>query len=137
MISPSTFYRFFSALSVAAYIWVAFLWFAGSDKTTITLCPVKLSTGYPCPSCGTSTSVLLLLKGEMIPALLANPLGYLAFALMVFIPLWLLFDLFFKKTSLYHIFFYAERIIKENKGLLFLFILLIVVNWLWNLYKAW
>ena len=40
-------------------------------------CPLRLLTGVPCPLCGTTTSVIELLGGDLTGALAANPFGVL------------------------------------------------------------
>lgn len=37
-------------------------------------CPINRVLGVPCPSCGTTRAVLLLLEGRILDAVLMNPL---------------------------------------------------------------
>jgi len=41
-------------------------------------CPLRTTTGVPCPLCGMTTSVKALMGGHPGAAATANPLGYLA-----------------------------------------------------------
>ena len=55
------------------------------------LCPLRTTTGIPCPLCGMTTSVKASLRGDLHGALLANPLGLVAVitALVLLVrPMW-------------------------------------------------
>jgi hypothetical protein len=41
-------------------------------------CPLRTTTGVPCPLCGMTTSVKATLRGDVHAALAANPFGILA-----------------------------------------------------------
>jgi hypothetical protein len=43
-------------------------------------CPLRTTTGVPCPLCGMTTSVKATLRGDMHAAFTANPFGVLAVA---------------------------------------------------------
>lgn len=40
------------------------------------LCPLKLATDYPCPTCGLSRGVLAIARGDILAAWLYNPLVF-------------------------------------------------------------
>jgi hypothetical protein len=44
----------------------------------VVVCPSKLLTGLPCPGCGVTRAVVLLLRGQPWAAVLMNPLGPLS-----------------------------------------------------------
>lgn len=101
----------------------------------VSLCIFKGVTGLPCPACGTTRSTVSLLKGSFYEALYTNPLGFIASALLVLVPLWLCFDLYHRKTSLFECYTTCESFLK--RPLVFTsFCVLILLNWLWNLYKG-
>lgn len=55
------------------------------------LCPLRRTTGVPCPVCGMTTGTFAMVRGDVLAAFLANPLAPLLFAvvLLAFIPpLW-------------------------------------------------
>ena len=47
------------------------------------ICPLRATTGIPCPLCGMTTSVTATLRGDFGAALAANPAGVLAVAAAV------------------------------------------------------
>lgn len=54
------------------------------------ICPIKATLGVPCPGCGLSTAMVLLLQGEWRAALSTHafaPVFLLGFALMVVVSL--------------------------------------------------
>lgn len=54
----------------------------------IVICPVRRLFGVPCPGCGSTRAVLLLLRGDFFGAATMNPV---AVALSIVVPLWWLF----------------------------------------------
>ena len=78
----------------------------------------------PCPGCGLTTSILLLLKGEFLQALSMNPLGIIALPVLVFAPLFLLF----RSDKCYNLWNSAE--VSASKGRVAL-ILVVVIALVW------
>ena len=39
----------------------------------ITVCPIKLLSGLPCPGCGTTRAIEMVLDGDMIGGIMMNP----------------------------------------------------------------
>lgn len=56
-----------SALAAVALVVVASVW----------RCPVKLVSGYPCPTCGMTRATRLLLHGDIVGATRLHPLVWL------------------------------------------------------------
>ncbi len=94
----------------------------------------KNLTGIPCPSCGTTRALILLANGHFTEAILMNPLGIVVAAIMLGVPALMIFDKVFKKQTLFDWYIKAEKIILI-KWVAATLIVLIVANWIWNIYK--
>lgn len=100
----------------------------------IHLCFIKNATGYPCPSCGTTRAVSFFLKGEVTESLLLNPFGIIVAIIMTIFPIWILTDIFLKKETFYFWYKKTEATIRKP-WLASILILLVLLNWIWNIYK--
>lgn len=99
------------------------------------VCFVKNVTGVPCPSCGSTRSLIMLLNGSPKEALILNPLGYLAAWAMFFIPCWILFDVIMGKETLVNVYKWVVRFLKKPP-IAIGFGLLVAINWIWNISKG-
>ena len=118
---------------LAGYIWLGIQNNLPSDKVGI--CLIKQSTNIPCPSCGTSRSILSISHGEFSEALLWNPLGYISLLIMIISPLWILIDWFSNKTTFFKAYQNIEYQFK--KPIIYIpSIILILANWIWNILKG-
>lgn len=129
-------YKYIIVGLVAAYIWLAFSAFnLSNNHHESTGCLIKKATGFPCPSCGTTRSVFEVFKGNLIDAACINPLGILAAVCIVIIPVWLSFDIFYKKYSFY---LFYEKIEKKISNPVFLLLVTVAMlsNWAWNIIKG-
>lgn len=104
------------------------------NSLKITPCIFKNVTGYACPSCGTTRAVNLFINGEITQSFLLNPFGIIVVFMMIIIPLWIFFDLLFNKDSFYKWYQIIEKTIQKPK-LAMLLIGLVILNWVWNIYK--
>jgi hypothetical protein len=98
-------------------------------------CIFKKTTGIPCPSCGSSRSVLAITHGQFTAAFLWNPLGYMIAAVLLILPFVILYDLAYQQKVLIHIYERIENLFRK-RVILFSAITLIIANWIWNIYKA-
>jgi hypothetical protein len=98
-------------------------------------CLIKTISGVPCPSCGTTRSVFELLDGHLINSLQWNPMGIIVLLIMVTSPIWIFFDLLFKKESFLRFYGQAENHLK-SKWIAIPAIGLVVINWIWNICKG-
>lgn len=98
-------------------------------------CLFKNVTGIACPSCGVTRSVLLLLHGNIKQATLLNPLGLITGLLMAVMPFWLLYDMLLNKSSLHLTFRKTEALLRKKQVAIPL-IILILINWFWNIHKG-
>jgi len=121
---------------VAGYIW---LYYSVSNNYTenksFEVCIIKHTTNIPCPSCGSTRSVISLTKGNFIEALLINPLGYIVAIIMFLNPLWIVIDIATKKKTLFEFYKKIEINLKRPQFAI-PFILLVIFNWIWNITKG-
>lgn len=108
--------------------------FAGLEGTP-DLCIFSNLTGMPCPSCGSTRSVMCLLHGDPVGAIRINPFGILVAFIMIVTPVWLIFDLVRRKESLYEIYCKTEDIIRRP-AVAFTLATLVMANWIWNITKG-
>lgn len=120
----------------AGYIWL--FWAATNAHSKHQLpdvCLIKCTTSLPCPSCGSTRSVLSLLHGDFLNALYLNPFGIIIALIMVAAPLWVLFDISTRKKTLLNFYALSETQLKKP-GFAIGLCLLVLVNWVWNITKA-
>jgi hypothetical protein len=122
------------ALSLGGYGWLAFNWHSETESRSF--CPMKNLSGLPCPSCGTTRSTMLLTKGDILNAIQINPLGLLAFGFLILAPCWLLYDHLKRKDSAWLTFRWFENKIQSNVVISISLIVLVAINWIWNIYKG-
>jgi hypothetical protein len=120
----------------AGYVWLYFIIandIAGNKAMEV--CLIKRAADIPCPSCGTSRSVVSIIKGNYLEALLINPLGYIIAAVMIIAPVWILIDIVAKKQHLHYCYKKTEIVLSRPKFAIPL-VLLILTNWIWNILKG-
>lgn len=99
------------------------------------LCFFKTFTGIPCPSCGSTRSVVSLIDGNFTEALRINPLGIVIAVIMLVTPFWITYDLATGKSTLHGIYRRTETILRRPLVATPL-ILIIIINWVWNIFKG-
>ncbi len=120
----------------AGYIWIYFgITSYGSINQPFEVCLIKHTTDIPCPSCGSTRSVISLTNGNFIEALRINPLGYVIAIILLLVPSWIIIDLISAKKSFYEFYQKAERLIAKPFYAIPL-ISLLIVNWIWNITKG-
>ena len=121
---------------LAGYIW---LYFSITKKITenksVQLCLIKRVTNIPCPSCGSTRSVISLTKGDFIRALNFNPIGYLVAIIMLTAPIWIISDTIKKTKTLFNFYLKIETYLKRPKIAIPL-LLLVIINWICNITKG-
>lgn len=135
--SRNKLYNTLTALLAAGYVWVFFTYVTansvGNDKGSF--CLFKHVTNVPCPSCGSTRSVLSLLKGDFIGSWNLNPLGVIVLLIMIITPLWIISDYLFKKENLYLFYKKIEETFNK-KRVAIPAIMIILLNWIWNINKG-
>lgn len=127
-------YLYITALLIVSYAYVGWSLYHKDIPGTGTVCVFKNITGVACPSCGSTRAVILLTEGNLTQAALTNPLGYLIACFMLILPFWLLYDVGFKKTTFYNQYRMAEKALFP-KWVIAILMLLVLCNWIWNIYK--
>jgi hypothetical protein len=128
--------KLYSLLLIACLAGFIYLFYSiqKEQQETVGVCIIKNVTGYACPSCGTTRAVLLLLEGKITDSLLLNPFGIIVAIIMTVFPVWVLTDIVLKKETFFSAYKKTEAIIRKP-WLAVVLILLVVLNWIWNLYK--
>jgi len=99
-----------------------------------TVCLFKKVTTVPCPSCGTTRSVIQLLHGNFLSAILINPFGIIVGLIIIIAPVWISYDFIQKKKTFYPAYLKIETILRKRKVAIVL-IVLVLANWIWNVKK--
>jgi len=129
-------YWILAILSIAGYAWIGFHFFSSDNgAASLTVCLFKNFTGIPCPSCGVTRSLLLLMNGKVYNAVMANPLGLLAALTLLSLPFWMITDVLTGKNTLARSFLWTEKIIKSKKLVYMPLVALVLLNWGWNILK--
>ncbi len=135
-LSRSKLYSILLVSCLAGYVWLYIAITVNlTEKKSVEVCLMKHATNIPCPSCGSTRSVVSLIHGEFIDALLINPLGYIVATIMLMMPIWILIDLVYKKETLYKLYQKMEVYLKKPQFAIPL-IVLIIINWIWNITKG-
>lgn len=131
--------KLYSLLFIACltgYIWLIYsITSYKADIKTVEVCLIKQLTNVPCPSCGSTRSIISLTKGNFVDAIHLNPLGYIVALIMLIAPVWIITDMILVNDSLFRYYNKIENHLKRPKYSIPL-ILLIVINWIWNITKS-
>ncbi|HLA54834.1 MAG TPA: DUF2752 domain-containing protein [Flavobacterium sp.] len=127
-------YAILGLACLTGYIWVFFSIYNHSNNLDFGICIFKRITTIPCPSCGSTRALLLLLHGDVLGSVLMNPFGILSAAILLIVPVWLVYDLVSKKQTLLNFYKKAEQTI-NIRWIAVLLIALVLANWMWNIYK--
>ena len=99
------------------------------------VCLFKHATNIPCPSCGSTRSVLHILHGDLRGGLYWNPLGFILLVGLIAAPVWTAHDLLMRKNSMLLSFRRMEMWLRKWWVALPA-IILMLSNWIWNLVKG-
>jgi len=132
--SRDKFYTILMTACIAGYIWIYYS-LNTINNPYFNGCLINKLTNIPCPSCGSTRSIILLIKGDFFEALKINPFGYVIAVIMTIYPIWILIDILTNNESLYILYKNIEATLKKRKYALPL-ILIVIVNWIWNITKG-
>lgn len=127
-------YFILGLICLTGYVWLFFSMSNQFQNSGFGVCAFKRITSIPCPSCGSTRALLLLLQGEFIGSILLNPFGILSAILLLIVPMWLFYDLISKKQTLFDFYKKAEEIIRI-RWIAITLICIVVANWIWNIQK--
>ena len=74
-------------------------------ETAQSLCPFKMLTGFPCPGCGITKSVINVYEGNFLQSITNHLFGPMVVLFAVFVIFWLMAEIFLQKEFLNHYFF--------------------------------
>jgi hypothetical protein len=130
-------YIFITSLSLVGYAWLAWNIFENTRNDAMpTICMFKAITHLPCPSCGTTRSLILLARGEVWNAIMINPFGLILALALVIIPLWIFIDILRKRDSFFRSYISAEKLLTQKMWLAIPAITIVLINWFWNIVKG-
>ncbi len=130
-------YTFLLLFSLAGYIWIAWNVESGAhNKPIADFCLFKAVTHIPCPSCGTTRSLVFLANGHLKKSFITNPFGMLAAIALFIIPIWLITDIFRGKESFLKYYKLGEKLVIKNKWISVTAVLIVLLNWIWNITKG-
>lgn len=119
---------------LAGYIWLYYVSTKSHTDISVEACFVKHTLNIPCPSCGSTRSIISLTKGHFTEALLINPLGYLIAIIMLLSPLWMVYDISTKRKTLFEFYQKMEYYLRKPLYATPL-IFIVIINWIWNITK--
>lgn len=132
-ISRNKLYGLLISGCVVGYVWIFFNLAKKSVEHGV--CLIKHITNVPCPSCGTTRSILSIVKGEILHGLYLNPFGFILILILIILPMWVGYDVLKKNNSLLRFYGKTETFLKQKK-IAIPSILFVVANWFWNIYKG-
>lgn len=137
LISRNKLYIILSIACIAGYLWVFYQLSANhrSERDIGTVCLFKHTTGVPCPSCGSTRSVISLVKGNISQAIYLNPFGIIIALIMLITPFWIFTDVLTRKKTLWDVYRKIEIYLK-NPVVIFSLVLMVLINWIWNITKG-
>lgn len=135
-LNRSKLYSFLFIACLVGYIWLYFsITRSNAGNIAAEVCLIKNISNIPCPSCGSTRSVVSLSHGDFIGALNLNPIGYLLAFILLVAPIWIIADAIMKSNSLFYCYKKTETYLRKPKFAIPL-IFLLLFNWIWNITKG-
>lgn len=128
-------YVLLSSACATGYIWLLLIYHRNiSNSYEPGMCLFKRITTIPCPSCGTTRSVLSILKGDFADAIYWNPFGLIIMTILIVSPVWMIYDVVSQNDTLFRVYNRTEQFLKR-RWIAIPLILLVILNWIWNISK--
>ena len=128
-------YLLLGTATLGGYGYLIWAYASHANYNNPTPCLFKNITGIACPSCGSTRSLISIINGNFTDAFFINPLGYVIAIILLALPLWLLYDVILKNDTLYRNYKKFEAVL-QIKWLAGILVLLILINWIWNIMKG-
>ncbi len=124
-------------LAVVLYYLAGLFWLIVSSSSVELPfgCIFKHTSGLPCPSCGTTRSLLCIFQGNIWEAMYWNPMGIFWLIIILILPVWLIYDWLRQRTTFQKAYQTMEASIRKKKVFIPL-LFLIGANWVWNIMKG-
>jgi hypothetical protein len=94
-------------------------------------CIIKSITGIPCPSCGSTRATILLFDGKFSESLMMNPFGILTNILIFASVGWMFRDIIRNRETFFP--FLRKR---WDYRIVITIIIIVLLNWIWNISKG-
>ena len=120
------------SISLASYFWI-FYSFHSNETSIWKGCLLKQFAHIPCPACGTTRAIRLLLGGDIKGSFLLNPNVMVVLCLITFIPCWVISEFTLQKNTLY-CFYHQSGTVLRNHVLLFFLFLLYPIHYCFNIF---
>jgi hypothetical protein len=65
-----------------------------------------------------------------------NPLGFLAFPMLVIAPVWIAYDKIFSSSSFYRTYRFAETYFQKQLPVAIMLVTLVLCNWIFLIWKS-
>ncbi|HLX13469.1 MAG TPA: DUF2752 domain-containing protein [Bacteroidota bacterium] len=130
-------YTYLLFFTLSGWLWLG--WNVADQSVhgeTPTVCLFKAITGLPCPSCGATRAILLLLHGNFRDSMMMNPLGIILLLGLIILLLWLIADMLRRSDSFYRSYRKTENMLAHNYRLSVPLVFLVLSNWIWNIVKG-
>jgi hypothetical protein len=120
---------------LGSLFWIKYNMPSSGHAPNVTVCLFKNVTGLPCPSCGSTRSVIALAEGDVKKSFFENPIGMLLASFILLGPPWIVWDYLSGKATFMHWYERAERFMRR-RNVAIIMIGLVVANWIWNIIKG-
>jgi len=80
--------------------------------------------------------MLQIMDGNLTASLVINPLGVMSTLALIILPLWIFVDVYRNNDSFYRHYRRTEEAFIQHRWLSVIGVLLVALNWFWNIAKG-